>query len=148
MPSPVFGSIPNVDYTQVLYSTANIAIGTGTGAVYSNVDATNAKITFTPPSAGRYKVTFTFSHHVDGTAVDIFFRLSDGTTASQGFERYNPSGATVQVITISHVFTCEPVATTVTLQKRIVAGTITTNQIPCNAATNVEIGLEMLVERL
>lgn len=133
------------EFTQTVYDTAAIAAGTTTAGAFSDVDATNAKITHTNTSYGSYKVTFTFSHYVSGTGVDILWRLTDGTTNSTGQERYSASGADIAVITLSQIFTWAEGAHTVKLQKWNVAGTITVNQIQ---AVSGSLGLAMSVERI
>lgn len=136
------------DFQQNVYNTGSISLGTTTAGFYSNADATNAKITFTPPSYGRYKVTFTFTHHMDGTGIEVFFRLNDGTTSSPAIANYNPTGVSERPLTLSYIFAWQPTSQTVTLQKRNVGGTITTNQIVGNATAGVELGLYMSVERI
>jgi hypothetical protein len=139
------------DFAQAQYVTASITLGTGTttDGAYVDVDATNAAIAFTPAAAGKYRVTFTFSHYLVGTGIDMFFRMTDGTTPSTAFERSVAAGDSEVVITLSYIYTWTAVAKTVKLQKRIVAaGATTSNIIPCSATAGVGIGLYVAVERI
>ena len=45
------------DYTQTVYDSAAISLGTSTDGAFVDADATNAKITHTPATAGKYRVT-------------------------------------------------------------------------------------------
>jgi len=71
------------------YAAGNIDIETSTDTDFEAVNATNAKITFSPEYKGKYKITFHFCHKVigsDAAAGDVVakvkFKIGDGTTSS------------------------------------------------------------------
>lgn len=69
------------------YSAGDISIGTTNDGSYVDVDATNAKITFTVSVVGRYLVTCNFSTETTGTvslalSSRVSFRLTDSTNNS------------------------------------------------------------------
>jgi hypothetical protein len=138
----------DADFAQSVYNTAVITLGTSTDGAFADADPTNAKLTFTPASAGKYRVTFTFSHYIAAAGCNVYFRLTDGSTQSPAQVRY--SGGAVnqtQVITISFVFTWTATAQAVKLQKRItVATTITSHDIEADSGNG--LGLAMSVERI
>jgi len=137
------------DFQQTDYHGGNIALGTTTDSGFVDVDATNAKISFTPASAGKYKVTFTFAHDRKAASLDVFFRLTDGTTNIPSVDNYTglATDEIVTTTTLSFVFTWTAVAQTIKLQKWIAAAsTVTTDIIVCNNSQSS--ALLMLVERI
>jgi len=69
------------------YDSGDIDIEITTDAAFEAVNATNAKVTFTPEYKGKYKITWHFCHLIMGkVATDVIarvkFKVSDGTTDS------------------------------------------------------------------
>lgn len=139
------------DFQQTVYTgaAANINCGTSVDGAFVDADATNAKITFTPASAGKYKVTMTFSHYRKAAILDVFFLISDGTTSSPSQESYEVGAGAEDmiIVALSFVFTWTAVAQTVNLKKKVTtASTVTANVIECDSGNSQ--GLQMLVERI
>lgn len=150
----VFDKQVDEDY----YNSGDIALGTIVDADWADVDATNAALTFTPEHAGKYKITFTFTHRAIGTATTLSdwlvrFRLTDGTTASRicSVECHMgaPAGGANTINTpvcITYVLDLLAVATTVKLQKRIdIATDLATHVMAASAAYGE---LYMLAEKI
>lgn len=73
--------------TNIFSNGTSISLGTSTDASYVDVDATNAKITFTVNYPGRYIVIFCFSCTFVATGagngtIRIGFQLTDGTSTT------------------------------------------------------------------
>jgi len=143
---------PIADYAQSNYSAANIALGNTVDGAFVDVDATNAKITITPSSAGIYRVVFSFTVYQGILAlsqIGDLFRLTDGATNSKALEIYIGTAVDFTVtVSLSAIFSWTATSQTVKLQKKIsaAAGTINQNQILCDN-TN-ERALHMEVYRL
>lgn len=137
------------------YATAAISLGTSTDAAWTDVDATNAALTFTPEAAGKYLVTFQFSLTMVPTgasAISVVQQLAlyDGTTRSQGLRvAFTPvtADATMTIpVTIQAIYTFTAAAQTIKLQKYVTtASNIATNGIVCSS-TNY--GLSMFVQKI
>src|SRR3990167_3063469 len=93
------------------YTGGNIALATT--AAWTDVDTTNAAITFTPELAGDFRVSFQFSvDTVSSNATnetDIRFRLTNGTTASDFLPRVRfvnvpNAGRCVVPVSLSYVY--------------------------------------------
>ena len=131
------------------YSGGNIDIGTTADGAWASVDAVNAIVTMTPEKAGKYKVTFMFTHRATSSTTTEFtietsFRLSDGTSASYHFNSggYLPatagnSGLVINPITISYIFTWADIAAkTIYLQKYNRATTAVNANVVCGSDAN------------
>ena len=135
---------------------SNIALGTSTDVAFTDVDATNAKLTFTPEVAGKYMVTFEFPWKIlasAGTtmAAEVYFRLIDANSnASTGTVcAITASGADagcINHVKMSNIFTFTAAEQAVRLQKRIVTATnIGTHQIVGTAGS---FGLYMAADKI
>jgi len=107
------------DFVQSIYTGSNFNLGTSVDSGYVDVDATNAKVTFTPKAPGNYMVTFIFNHYFAASGqFEVTFRLFDGLTPTVGLQRFIPSGSSEVPITISWVFNWTDTTTrTIKLQK-------------------------------
>lgn len=146
-------------YVDDYYDSGDITIGTSADVAYAAVDAVNAIITITPEMAGKYKATFYFTHEATSSAtslmaVDVSFRITDGTTASQpinsgGTLAAPGSGSSVlqNAVTLVHVFNFTSLtAKTITLQKFVrTASNVSTNLVNASSTTG---GIYMVVEKI
>jgi len=141
------------------YDGGDISIGTSADAGWANVDGTNISVAITPEMAGKYKATFTFTHEATSTAttlmaVEVGFRITDGTDASQPMN----SGATLAAtgsgssvfqhpITIVYVFDfTTTTAKTITLQKWVRTATaVSANTVNASSSSG---GVYMCVEKI
>jgi len=139
----------HADYQQTTYSTGNILLGTSTDGSFVDADSTNAKLSFTPSNAGRYKVTFTFTHYRKAAALSTLFELDDGTTQSTVQQSYTAlaTADNTVIITLSYIFNWTATAQTVKLKKKVTtATTVTANEIETFSGTSQ--GLQMEVFRI
>lgn len=141
---------------------SSIALGTSTDADWTDVDATNASITFTPDTyTGDFKVSFQFTDYVlftaavDGQLV-VRYRLTDGTNNSNPMElnqRLDGTGlaagdqyAITTPIHLFHLFTSMTASSkTVKLQKFVSTATNVATHSTNGSATNV---MYMLAEKV
>lgn len=75
------------DFAFSVYNGGDIDIGTSNDGAYVDVDATNAQITFSVTSPGRFILSFNFSSKFSSTSGSnvgsaVSFRLTDGTVNS------------------------------------------------------------------
>lgn len=135
------------------YTGGNIAIST-TGA-WTDVDTTNAAITFTPDYlAGDFKVTFQFNLSAVTTNATnellIRFRLTDGSTESTAIANiHHVTGVnavtTVTPVTLVHQFdSLAASAQTVKLQYYIATLTATTVNVLANSNSPIAIQAEKI----
>ena len=132
------------------YAGGDLTIST-TGA-WTDPDATNLALVFTPDYlAGDFKVTAQFALECVTTnatnAIDIRFRLTDGSTNSTPIAVHMVTGVTATTFTlpinISHEFASLSVAAkTVKLQYYITTQTATTVKLLCNASDTFQIYAE------
>lgn len=123
------------------YTGGDFTIAT-TGA-WTDVDASNAKIAFTPELAGDFKVTAMFSVSCvtsnSTNEVDVRFRLTDSTTNSDALPRVKlvtgvTSTTNVVPVSLSYTFLNESAAVkTVKLQYFITTLTNTTVKVLANS---------------
>lgn len=116
------------------YTGANINLGTSISASWTDVDATNAAVTFTPSAPGKYEVTFQFADYVNPSAAGgavTYFSLLEGSTRTPALVNYfneDSSSANATSITLSYIFNWTNTNTkTIKLQKWI-DGSISVSQ--------------------
>jgi Pectate lyase superfamily protein len=135
------------DYQQTSYAGANIALGTTADGAFVDVDATNAKIAFTPVAAGKYKVTFSFGLYIGAASLEETFQITDGVTNSGALAAYTTASGAERPMSISYIFNWTAVAQTVKLQKYLsTATTVSANLVLSDGYKGR--ALYMLVERL
>lgn len=133
------------DYQQTDYHGGVIGLAlTGTGWV----DVPNSTISFTPSTAGKYKVTYTFPHYFNATVADVFFRITDGVTNTQVIENYkrHSSGASDQTMmtVMTHIFSWTASAQTIKLQyKNQSMTTVITHDIESTNTDGLAIWMEV-----
>jgi len=138
-------------YAESSYNSVNISIGTTNDGAFADVDATNAKITFTVNCTGRYLVNFLFAYQANAAAGAIFnsltsFRLTDSSTNSNpievghGVDSDAGSGAQiVYPVNLSHVFNFGSTGSkTVKLQKQNITSTnISSRAVTASADSSI-----------
>lgn len=148
----------NKQYATKTYNGGNITLGLAADAGWQTADAVNAATTFTPETAGQYKVTFEFTHKMVSTAttectIDVSFRITDTTTASHVVNSKiripataGGSGEILHPVTVSVIFDWTAAAKTVLLQKYVRTLTaVGTNAI---AASGTEGELYIVIEKI
>lgn len=143
------------------YST-NINLGTSTDADWTDVDATNASITFTPDTlTGDFKATFVFTDHVVGSGqadcdCETIYRLTDSTTNSnpvkvqQALEATGlDAGDNMELcipVTLVHVFTGLTASSkTIKLQKKVLTASNVATHDTDGSSNNV---MYMIAEKI
>jgi len=148
----------NKQYATKTYNGGNINLLLVADAGWQTVDAVNAATTFTPETAGQYKVTFEFTHKMVSTAttectIDVSFRITDTATAGHVVnskiripQTAGGSGEILHPVSVSAVFDWTAAAKTVLLQKynRTVTA-VGTNAV---AASGTEGELFIIIEKL
>lgn len=139
------------DFSSNSYAGGNISIGTSNDGSFADVDATNAKITFTVNLVGKYLVFFSFSLDTLGTTgvshnTATSFMLTDGTNNSKvvsagallpGVTLF-ASGIT-NAIQLKHIFDFQTTGSkTIKLQKKnTVSGNVATRQVLANSNSEI-----------
>ncbi len=137
----------------------DISIGIAPDVGWSNVNAIDASVTITPELPGKYKATFMFTHTMTTQAtteggVEVSFRLTDGTTASNSINSggYLPAtAANSGVLRIPVCLSCyfdwtTTTPKTVILQKYVRSAAALTSNVVCSTSATGE--LAMIVEKV
>jgi hypothetical protein len=147
-------------YQESVYNaSSDISLGTTNDGAFADVDATNAKITFTVGVAGRYKVEFAFLYHVAfGVSANsnsaTSFRLTDGTTPSDEvyIQDQSNAGANGRIIyfqvVVSEVYNFTAGAKTIKLQKQNLSSTNVTSRGVGLNTTGPKLSLTMRAHRI
>lgn len=113
----------------------NVSLGTSADADFTNADATNLVLTFTPEVAGKYLVKMSFPMEIVPTGgnnlvYQCHFRLTDSgaSPASSSPKTLKFTSATNDetfgtIINLEGIFTFTAAAQTIKLQKRIITAT-------------------------
>lgn len=137
---------------------SNVNLSTSTDADFTNADATNLVLTFTPEVAGKYLVRMSFNLNVVPTggaivAYQSYFRLSDSGVSPQTSVPKSIimlpkviDGAFMLPVTLEGIFTFTATSQTIKLQKRNI--TVTNLGTHQAAGSSAAYGFEAIAIKL